>query len=461
MLNFEFSSNPINPYVYAHTSTDIESIVKKVNQAVNASSDGNQTRIHVIAADDDYWPLPWYLRGLTQVGYWNYVDESANTASIIIANTEHETQLQEILYSGSAPGMRHLYIPLFENDLNLRPGVSWRGYIRKDLWDRIHTTQDPLAPEQMPAEQPPMSRPDIQSINNLLKFSHQAMNTNFQIYVQETRGTYAGRAARAAFNEVDRLEGLLSRYIENSDISRINALLPGEEAIVDPDTFHCLQTAQQAWQLTDGAFDVTIGNLIKTWKEKIPQAGMSQLPEQSAKPSLELDSEAFSVKVLRDDVVLDLGGIGKGYAVDIIAATLKEWAVERALIHGGNSIVLAFNAPATKTGWPITISNPIDGTSIAQLNLSNEVISSSGLQEGAHIIDPLSGKPVKEWRACWIRLSENAALADTLSTACMVMSTDDIRILSEKVSGIGALLIKEPTESRPAELLQLGNWDIN
>ena len=96
----------------------------------------------------------------------------------------------------------------------------------------------------------------------LNRFSHEAMATTFEIFIQHNDARYAGQAARAAFDEVDRLEGLLSRYIENSDICRINNLAAGESTPVNLDTFKCLEIAAKMHEQTEGVFDVTIGHLV-------------------------------------------------------------------------------------------------------------------------------------------------------------------------------------------------------
>jgi hypothetical protein len=266
MLNFRFYADPINPYVYAHTSTDVYKMADAVHKAADAWREGNDVEIHVIAPEDDYWPLPWYLRSEPNVGYWNEVTGSVCKAPIILLNAELEQSLLETLYSVPGPGKRHLYVPLFDEALYLRPHIQWLGYVRSDLWEQLNTGKRAAEPPKSEDENFMRSQLQKETIENLLKFSHRAMHANFEIYIQDTRGTYAGRAARAAFNEVDRLEGLLSRHVDNSDISRINALGSGEDAIVNEDTLRCLQVARDAWELTDGVFDVTLGDVISAWK---------------------------------------------------------------------------------------------------------------------------------------------------------------------------------------------------
>jgi uncharacterized protein (TIGR03663 family) len=455
-LNFHYASDQVNPYVYAHTSRDVYQMVDAVDKAARVAEDGASTQIQVIADDDDYWPLPWYLRKYRNVGYWNTVDDSLCQAPMILSNAKHEKALLDVLYSVPAAGQRHLYVPLFDKALFLRPGVQWQGYIRNDLWEKIHHSED-LPPQSKPAEPIVQAQQDKKSIPDLVKFSHRAMHTNFEVLIQDSRGSYAGRAARAAFNEVDRLEGVLSRYIENSDVSRINSLSPGQDTMVDEDTFRCLQIAQRAGQLTGGVFDVTIGDLITAWKTDDAQAIQSLLADRPTWKMLKLNADDFTVTVTGQGVMLDLGGIGKGYALDVMAQILDEWGVDKALIHAGGSSIRALNSPSGKNGWPVTLTNPIDQTTMARLELQNEVFSCSGLQGGQHIINPLTGQAVSDRRACWIRMKENAALADALSTAGMMMPIQDLHSLQDALPGLSVMLLKTSRGDSP-ELIKAGQW---
>ena len=135
---------------------------------------------------------------------------------------------------------------------------------------------------------------------------------------------------------MDRLERELSRFRPNSDISRINHLATGESSRVGASALECLLIARHLYEVTGGAFDISIGTGL---------------------PSLELDTDACLVRSTKDGVRVDLGGIGKGYAVDLVAELLEEWGIERALVHEGFSSILALDAPAGHDGWPLTLSD--------------------------------------------------------------------------------------------------------
>jgi len=456
-LNFSFSSDPTNPYVYAHTDKDVFKMVDSVQKAVQVSGDNIDTKVYVISEGNDYWPFPWYLRALPQVGYWDHVDESVCRAPIILAKAEHQQELLRVLYTVPEPGQRHLYVPLFNEILYLRPGVEWNGFIRKDVWDHMQHDSEPIGQMKRSKETALESVPDRKIIQNLVKFSHETMNANFEIFIQHEDGTYAGRAARAAFNEVDRLETLLSHYIENSDVSRINLLSPLDTTVVDEDTIKCLRVAQRAYELTDGAFNITIGNLIEAWKREDSKLAGQLLSKLTTPEMLEIDREGCAVKMLQKGVNIDLGGIGKGYAVDAIARVLAEWGIKRSLIHGGASSILALDPPKVKDGWPIVLRNPVDESVIVHLDLANEVISCSGLQRGEHIINPFTGRPVIDRRACWVRINKNSALVDALSTAGMIMPISTVTALQEKLPNVSVMLLMKDTEPK-GKIIQWGNW---
>jgi thiamine biosynthesis lipoprotein len=278
-------------------------------------------------------------------------------------------------------------------------------------------------------------------------FAHSAMATTFEIYCTHADARYAGQAARAAFDLIDRLELELSRFIENSDISRINSLSPGQSTQVSPWTMECLQTARRIYMETGGAFDVSIGSGFDT---------------------LEFAPDEMTVRATATGVSLDLGGIGKGYAVDCVAELLEEWDVTRALLHGGFSSVLALEPPAERNGWPLTFSVPGPGNKevLARISARQQAFSASGVEKGQHIVDARSGQPVQGRLAAWVSLPRvdarpsemlvdadralpAAALADALSTAFMILSTEEVAALCDRWRGLEAWLITKRAENEP------------
>jgi len=279
------------------------------------------------------------------------------------------------------------------------------------------------------------------------RFEHPAMATIFEIYLSHPDLTYAAQAVQASFTELDRLEQELSRFMENSDVTRINRLTRGESVKVGWDTYSCLQYCQQIYEQTQGAFDITVGYLVDFWRGKDPSdtnsgKKASGIQDRAGMNYLKLNESDYTVKILREGLNLDLGGIGKGYALDIMAGILKEWGLNFAILHSGFSTVLALSAPEEQSGWPVSITHPETGQVIKILSLSNQVVSGSGTEKGVHIINPGTGYPVKDKIASWV-LAPIASRADALSTAFMVMSMDEIEEYINKHKNISACIIKD------------------
>ncbi len=140
--SYTFSSDTRNPYVYAHTTTDVLKIAERVEQIARVHPAGYEMYIEVICPNDDYWPLPWYLRRFRHVGWYSKVDDSAPIAPLIIASPTVEAALSRKLYETGPPGERKLYVPLFDTYLELRPTVEITGFVTKDLWDKFELIND-------------------------------------------------------------------------------------------------------------------------------------------------------------------------------------------------------------------------------------------------------------------------------------------------------------------------------
>jgi len=261
------------------------------------------------------------------------------------------------------------------------------------------------------------------------RFAHQAMATEFEIFCAHADREYAQQAAWAAFDLLDRMESELSRFIENSDISRINALAAGESARVNRWTMECLEIARLAYAETAGAFDISLGTGLD---------------------SLRLDRRASTVRATAGGVRLDLGGIGKGYAVDRMAEVLRDWDIHQALIHGGGSSVLAMDAPAGFEGWPLTMSDHA-GEPFRTVEARRRAFSASGIRKGDHILDPRTGRPVRRRLAAWASAETDggalgasaspSAVAEAFSTAFMILPAGEVADLCERFPGLEAWLL--------------------
>ena len=317
-----------------------------------------------------------------------------------------------------------------------------------------------------PQPEPCFVQNDCRSISGLKRFCHEAMATTFEIIMVEDDEKYASQAAAAAFKEVDRLEGELSRFIENSDIARINTLSANEPLRLGLDAFECLELGCKLYEQTNGAFDITIGSLFSCWHDedgnprKPSQEELELAREHTGAHLLQLNEPEHTVELSVSPVLVDLGGIGKGYAVDRVAELLREWSIETVLISGGYSSVLALGGPSQTKGWPVTISNPGDHKQIiARLSLKDRAIGGSGMQKGRHIIDPRTVQPVKGRLATWASACD-AATTDALSTAFMIMSPDEIEQYCLKYPDVLALVMMESDGETIQEkkILRFGPW---
>ena len=294
-------------------------------------------------------------------------------------------------------------------------------------------------------------------LDDLRRFSHEAMNSVFEVYAAHADAGYAAQAAQAAFALVDRLEGELSRFRSNSDITRVNHLTAGGSARVGEAALECLLIARHLYDLTDGAFDVALG---------------------SGLPLLEIDADAFMVRAAASDVRIDLGGIGKGYAVDLMAELLEEWGLDCVFVHGGCSSALALAPPAGCDGWPLTLSDPAAPARVlTRLSMRQAALSASGVRKGDHIVDPRRRAPVRGRLAAWVALPRPArsggasspdvrprlapaAVADALTTAFMVLSVDHIAALCARSPGLEAWILPDRATSDTADLLYFNGRTI-
>ena len=326
----------------------------------------------------------------------------------------------------------------------------------------------------------------LDSISDARHSSHEAMATTFGIFILHDDARYAKQAAWAAFDELDRLEAELSRFIENSDISRINNLAANQPLQIGLSAFECLQLSAKIYDETDGAFDITIGSLMNCWLNEdktIRTPSKEQLNKARRRTGthlFKLDETEHTVELLTDELQIDLGGIGKGYAVDKMAGLLDDWGIDAALIHSGCSSVLAIGTPRPSEGlgtppgakgWPVTLSSPAGSKqtlyqkrcreTLAYLYLRDRAVSGSGLQKGWHIIDPRTIQLVEGKSAAWACASD-AATADALSTAFMVMSPEQVKQYCASHSDVLAMIItgEHSAEAQKEKVLRYGHWKM-
>lgn len=294
------------------------------------------------------------------------------------------------------------------------------------------------------------------------RFSIKAMATIFEIFIFHPDKIYAAQAADAAFMELDRLEQELSRFVENSEISRINSLTKFEKLTLSIDVFNCLEQCNQLYQDTKGAFDISTALLTDLWRNRQKLKGskfrnedVQHVMKQLGLPWLQIDHSTHQATLMNEAIHIDLGGFGKGYAIDRMIVLLEEWGIKSGLIQGGRSTVCAFGIERDNQSWPLSISHPLDTNIIIEkIDLSDRALSGSGLQKGQHIIDPRNGYPAENNLASWT-IAPQAATSDALSTAFMVMSIEQIEDYCLKHSQTGGIVLENNDQHT---LHKIGEW---
>jgi len=295
-------------------------------------------------------------------------------------------------------------------------------------------------------------------------FVHEAMASMFEVRIAGEEAGYARSAADAAFQELDRLDAQLSRFSPSSDVCQINALKAGRRLRVGIATFECLQTSAQVCRQTGGAFDVTIGRLYALWQPRADapphpsDAELAAARELTGMDLVELHEEDFSVSVRRAGVRIDLGGIGKGYAVDRMIDILREWSVKTALVHGGQSSVYCLGAPPGRKGWTLNLRGPGEqGEAYGRVDLKDRSLSGSAvLDKWRHVIDPRTGRPAMGHAGAWA-IAPTATLTDCLSTAFMVMSAREVEEYCRQHPEVSGMLLDRGAAG--SKLLKFGKWD--
>jgi len=279
--------------------------------------------------------------------------------------------------------------------------------------------------------------------------ARQAMATRFEMVLHGDDPVALRAAAEEALEEVERIEARISLFRPASEIARVNARAHQEPVKVSPPVFRLLEHAQQLARETEGAFDITIAPLMRCWglsrgSGRIPSA--EELAQARACVGMDLvclDSDRSTVRFKREGVMLDLGAMGKGYAVEQAAGLLREAGIASAFIHGGTSSIYAMGRPLDQEAWKVALEVPAtpsvagadiglsqEATPVAVAALRDESLSLSAVwgksfavdgKTYGHILDPRTGLPADQAIMAAVVLP-SATETDPLSTALLVLA---------------------------------------
>lgn len=305
--------------------------------------------------------------------------------------------------------------------------------------------------------------------------SQPAMGTLFEILIYGADARNLSAAARQALSLIVELDNQLSRWKQGSEISYINHHAAEEAVRVEPELFDLLIRARELWRETGAAFDITVAPLVKAWGFYDKEGRLPPRKEIEAALQLvgmnrvRLDEEAGTIRFDKAGMELDLGGIGKGFAVDRAVAFLQSCNIDAALVNSGASTLYAIGSPPQQDGWHIGIRDPEnEEKAVATIALRDGSISTSGAPEKvleiegkrySHILDPRTGFPARGMVSA-SAMAPCATATDALATSFYILGIERTRAYCKKQADVQAVLIPEPATAEKVEVLSI-NFDAN
>jgi FAD:protein FMN transferase len=296
----------------------------------------------------------------------------------------------------------------------------------------------------------------------LVHVSRRAMATSFELVIPV--GVTDGlAAAEHALDVISDLEDQLTVYQRGSEISRLNQTAAAAPVHVEARLYDLLKLAWSISKETNGAFDVTAGALIKTWGFFRRAGRMPTVEERRAALTrtgyrhMYLDHAQRTCCFLCEGLELNLGSIGKGYALDRAAQVLREeWQVPAGLLHGGHSSVYALGSdPRDSRGWQVSIQHPsLTERTVAVVRLRDEGLATTAAtfqnlehngKKLGHVLDPRIGWPAEKLAQSTV-IARTSAEADALSTAFFVMGLEGAQRYCASHPGVAAILLRDEDE---------------
>ena len=289
------------------------------------------------------------------------------------------------------------------------------------------------------------------------EFAEPLMGTRFAIIVHARDETVARKAAKEAFARASELNGIMSDYQSTSELMRLCAKAGGAPVKVSGELFFVLERAQKVARESDGAFDVTLGPVVRLWRRARRTRRLPDPAKLKAALALVgyrkvlLDPRARTVKLLEPGMQLDLGGIGKGYAADEMLKVLAKHGLNRALVAAGGDIAVK-EAPPGQPGWNIAIA-AIDAKKEGpnRLILANAAVSTSGDAEQyveidgkrySHIVDPRTGLGLVGRMSATV-VAPDGITSDSLTKVVAVLGPKKGFAIIEKYKGVSGRYVRK------------------
>lgn len=286
------------------------------------------------------------------------------------------------------------------------------------------------------------------------------MGTLCEVTVYHADARTAELAAAAGLDEMQRVDRLLSNYDQASELSAMNREAAQAPCPVSEELFAFVERSQRYYEETSGAFDPTVGPLVRTWgffgpnPTRPPTEAVEAAKAKSGFSKVRLDASARTVSYAAPGLEFDPGGVGKGYAVDRAVTILRERGITAALVSAGGSTLYAIGHPPGRETWRIAIGDPTNvERPIRYVLLRDRGVSTSGVAERSvkestrrfsHIFDPRTGEPVEGM--CQVSVvAPDATASDALTKAAYILAREEVLTLFERLgTGFHALRVEGP-----------------
>jgi thiamine biosynthesis lipoprotein len=288
---------------------------------------------------------------------------------------------------------------------------------------------------------------------NFFKYQQVALGTVIEITLIGKDEELATKASMQAFQEMKRVEYLMSPWIESSDVSRINRSAGKEGVKVSSETIEVIERAQEVSKFSGGGFDITMGRLVQLWR-KARERGTPPGAEEVKETLCFVNSRDITILpgrqvfLRKKGMSIDLGGIAKGYAIDRAFERLTALGYTNLIVNAGGD--LRVGGSKREGPWSIGIRHPRDSEKImARISVVDKAIATSGdyqkffIHQGKryhHILNPINGFPADGCQSVTV-LHREGAMADALATAVFVLGPEKGYTLCQKVEAVDCLIV--------------------